>query len=291
MKPSLSLRRRARMLLSLSFVAVAVAACGPLAPQRQATVDRMYVLYCGEAHIPDISPWSPGVDVGKPFDFSDNCYLIRHGDDWMIWDTGFADALVDAPDGVAGARGMRARRTRTLASQLAEIDVSPTQVRYMVFSHTHGDHVGNSRLFPTATVYMQEPEYDAAFGPEPERYGFVPSTYETLRANPIVKLHGDFDVFGDGSVRILSTPGHTPGHQSLLVRLPKSGAVVLSGDAAHFTENFVARRAPGFNFDVDQTRRSMDRLATIVEAEHARLWINHDRAQSLTIAHAPAFVE
>jgi len=106
-----------------------------------------------------------------------------------------------------------------------------------------------------------------------------------------VKLQGDFDVFGDGSVTILSTPGHTPGHQSLLVRLPKTGAVVLSGDMAHFEENFVNRRVPVFNFNAEQSRQSMDKIDAVLKAEHARLWINHDAHQSATIVHAPQFIE
>jgi N-acyl homoserine lactone hydrolase len=112
-----------------------------------------------------------------------------------------------------------------------------------------------------------------------------------LRESTVVKLDGDADVFGDGSVKILSTPGHTPGHQSLLVHLPKTGAVVLSGDVAHFQENFVNRRVPGFNFNIEQSRQSMDKIDAIVKAEHAQLWINHDFAQSATIAHAPQFFE
>lgn len=282
--------RRIAIALLSSLTALLVACAAP-GPSRTAGVQGLYAFYCGEAHIPDISPWSPGFDVGQPMDFADNCYLIRHGDDWMLWDSGFTDALVDTPEGVVGARDMRSKRTRTLASQLAEVGVSPGQVRIVAFSHTHADHVGNSRLFPKATLYIQQAEYDAAFGPEPARYGFVPAVYETLRANPVVKLNGDVDVFGDGSVRILSTPGHTPGHQSLLVRLPKTGPVVLSGDVAHFESNFVNRRAPAFNFDVEQSRRSMDRIAALLEAEHARLWINHDAKQNAAVPHAPAFVE
>lgn len=279
------------MILLLSSLIVVMAACSPMNPRPQAGVQGLYVFYCGEAHIPDISPWSPGFNVGKPMDFSDNCYLIKHGDDWMLWDSGFTDALADTPEGVLGARNMRMVRTRTFASQLDEVGVAPAQVRFIAFSHTHADHVGNSKLFPTATLYIQQAEYDAAFGPEPMKYGFVPSMYATLRDNPTVKLQGDFDVFGDGSVKIISTPGHTPGHQSLLVRLPKTGPVVLSGDIAHFEENFVNRRAPGFNFDVEQSRRSMDTVDALLKAEHAQLWINHDAHQTKGIAHAPAFVE
>jgi glyoxylase-like metal-dependent hydrolase (beta-lactamase superfamily II) len=263
--------------------------CGSMASSSPG-VQRLYVLYCGEAQIPDVSPWSPGFNVGQAAVFSDNCYLIQHGRDWMMWDSGYPDSLADKPEGIVGPRS-RALRTRTLASQLAEIGVAPNQIGYLAFSHSHGDHVGNGNMFSAATLYIQKAEYDAAFGPDPAKYGFVPETYERLRANRVVQLAGDFDVFGDGSVKIVSTPGHTPGHQSLLVRLPKTGAVVLSGDAAHFSENFALRRVPGFNFDIEQSRQSMDKLDALVKAEHAQLWINHDAQQNATIAHAPKFID
>jgi N-acyl homoserine lactone hydrolase len=266
---------------------VLAAGCVAMAPATSC-VQRLYVLYCGEAQIPDVSPWSPGVNVGQAALFSVNCYLIRHGTEWMLWDSGYADSLVEKPEGIVGPRS-RALRSKTLVSQLAEIGVAPNQISRLAFSHFHGDHVGNADLFSTATLYIQKPEYDAAFGAEPAKYGFAPATYERLRASRIVKLEGDFDVFGDGSVRILSTPGHTPGHQSLLVRLPVTGVVVLSGDAAHFEENFAQRRVPGFNFDKEQSVQSMDKLDRIVRSERAQLWINHDSRQNASVDHAPKF--
>jgi len=282
--------RRVGAALLLAAIAGVGAGCGAMSAVSPGGVQRLYVLYCGEAHIPDLSPWSPGFHVGEPAVFSDNCYLIQHGKDWMLWDSGYPDSLADKPEGIVGPRS-KAVRTKTLASQLAEIGVAPGQISVLAFSHSHGDHVGNGNLFTAATLHIQKAEYDAAFGPDPAKFGFVPATYDQLRASRVVKLDGDADVFGDGSVRILSTPGHTAGHQSLLVRLPKTGAVVLSGDVAHFQENFAERRVPGFNFDKAQSLESMAKIARIVEAEHAQLWINHDAKQSATIAHAPQFVQ
>jgi len=282
------LQRKALAFLCAALAALA-AGCGAMAPASSG-VQRLYVLYCGEAQIPDVSPWSPGFNVGQAAVFSDNCYLIRHGNEWMLWDSGYDDSLVGKPEGIVGPRS-RALRTRTLVSQLAEIGVAPGQVSRLAFSHSHGDHVGNGNLFTAATLYIQKAEYEAAFGAEPAKFGFAPATYDRLRTSRVVQLEGDFDVFGDGSVRILSTPGHTPGHQSLLVRLPETGAVVLSGDAAHFEENFVKRRVPGFNFDKEQSLQSMDKLDRIVKSERARLWINHDSAQNATIAHSPKFYQ
>jgi N-acyl homoserine lactone hydrolase len=278
--------RRAGLLLS----AVLLAGCAPLTTERQASVQRLYAFNCGEARVKDVSRWSPGVNVGKQMDFSDNCYLIRHARGIMMWDSGYSDAVAAMPNGLNTPLSV-ARLPRTLASQLAEIGVAPTQVTHLAFSHTHSDHVGNANLFTSATLFMQEPEYDAAFGPNAGKFNFAAANYDKLRANPVVKLKGDYDVFGDGSVTIISTPGHTLGHQSLLVRLPKTGPVLLSGDAVHFQDNWDQRRVPGFNFNKEESLKSMEKMAALMASTKAQLWINHDKAQSDRIPHAPAFVE
>ena len=270
---------------------LALIGCASIPLAVAAGVQRLYVLDCGESKVPDISPWTAGIDSGQSAVFSNNCYLIRHGKDWMLWDSGFPDAIAALPDGVAGPRNMRGYRSQTLVSQMATIGVTPDKVNHLAFSHEHGDHVGNANLFTLATLYMQQAEYDAAFGPSPERYGFNPANYGKLRASKVVKLNGDYDVFGDGSVRILSTPGHTPGHQSLLVALPKTGWVILSGDAVHFKSNWDARRVPSMNVDRQETLVSMQRLADVAAERHAQLWINHDRAQSDQLRHAPEAYE
>ncbi|HWF93557.1 MAG TPA: MBL fold metallo-hydrolase, partial [Xanthobacteraceae bacterium] len=109
--------------------------------------------------------------------------------------------------------------------------------------------------------------------------------------HPVTKLTGDHDVFGDGSLVLISTPGHTPGHQSLVVKLPKTGTVILSGDAVHFKDNFDNRRVPAGNTDKDQTLASMQRIADFLSKEQAKLWINHDKVQSDTLKHAPEFYD
>jgi len=278
---------RALALISLTLVLMG---CAQVLAPRPGGVERLYVLDCGETRIPDLSPWSPGFNVGTAGTFSVNCYLIRHTQGWMLFDSGYPDALANSPEGLAGPLST-AFRKRTLVAQMAQIGVTPGQVTRVAFSHTHGDHVGNANLFSAATLYIQQAEYDAAFGPDPAKFGFQVANYDKLRASTTIKLQGDRDVFGDGTVVILSTPGHTPGHQSLLVRLPRTGAVVLSGDAAHFRENFDQRRVPSFNFDHDASIASMDKLAAIVQKEKAQLWINHDNAQSATLRHAPDFYD
>jgi glyoxylase-like metal-dependent hydrolase (beta-lactamase superfamily II) len=104
-------------------------------------------------------------------------------------------------------------------------------------------------------------------------------------------LEGDRDVFGDGSVVILATPGHTPGHQSLLVKLPKTGAVVLSGDAVHFKSNWENRGVPANNFNKEETLTSMQKISDTLTREKAQLWINHDKAQRDSLKMSPAFYD
>lgn len=276
--------------LALALI-LAVIVEGP-ARAADSGVERMYVLNCGESRTTDLSIWSPGFNVGKAWEFTDNCYLIKHKSGWMLWDTGMSDAIANMPDGLKAAGGLLTLRvTKTLASQLSELGVAPTDITRLAISHFHGDHCGNANMFTAATLYIQEPEYEAAFGPDPAKFNFSPNLYDKLRANPVVKLNGDFDVFGDGSVVILSTPGHTPGHQSLLVRLPKTGAVILSGDMVHFEENWVNRRVPARNYNREQSAQSMDKVAAVLSQEDAKLWINHDKTQSDRIQRAPEFVE
>src|SRR5712691_169283 len=261
---------------ALAWTAVLAGAAGGL--------ERLYVLDCGQNIGKDQSRWSPGVNEGKSIEFSDNCYLIRHAKGLLLWDTGIPDAVAAMPDGMVVANGaITQRRAKTLAAQLAEIGVKPADVTYLAVSHTHGDHVGNVALFPSSTVLIQGAEYEWAMSQAAR-----PSFAATQKFE---KLSGDRDVFGDGSVTILSTPGHTPGHQSLLVVLPKTGALVLSGDAVHFQDNWEHRRVPAMNFNRDQTLASLQRIATVLEERKATLWINHDKPQSTQLRYAPAYYE
>src|SRR5437660_1823578 len=220
-------------------------------------VERLYILNCGEGVAGDISRWSPGVNVGKSMDFVDNCYLIKHAQGYLLWDTGLTDAIAAMPEGQrpADPRMTHWRRPKTLASQLDALGVKPADVKYVAISHTHPDHVGNVEMFPQAMLLVQKAEYE---WPNPLGVGrFKPE-------HPATKLSGDHDVFGDGSVTIIATPGHTPGHQSLLVKLPKTGAVLLSGDAVHFKENWDNRRVPENNTDKQQSAASMARMADVM---------------------------
>jgi glyoxylase-like metal-dependent hydrolase (beta-lactamase superfamily II) len=174
------------------------------------------------------------------------------------------------------------RRNRTLAAQLQEIGVKPSDILYVGISHTHPDHTGNIDLFPDATIVIQKSEFDATQASQ--RPAFAAT-------HKVMKLEGDKDIFGDGAVTVISTPGHTVGHESLLVHLPKTGWVILTGDAVHLKENWDAKRVPSMNVDKDKTVASMQRLADLMKEHNAQLWINHDKPQSDALLHSPGFYE
>ena len=264
------------ILVAIAALGLAVSAAIAQSPG----VDRLYVMDCGHSAATDQSRWSPGVNVGKPIELSDNCYLIRHGAQWLLWDTGYPDAVAEKPTTTPVGT---ATREKTLAAQLAEIGVKPSDIRFITVSHTHGDHVGNVDMFPESTLLIQKAEVDWAFAPD-KRPPFKAE-------RPMRTLDGDLDVFGDGSVTILATPGHTPGHQSLLVQLPKTGWVILSGDLAHFKDNWDNRRVPSMNTSAEQTQASLKRVADLLAAKNAQLWINHDKPQSVGQKHSPAFYD
>jgi N-acyl homoserine lactone hydrolase len=300
-------------LCGLAFLIVFTAAVfsQPIQAQTKTSgVDKLYVLDCGHGRAPDESArWTPGSNIGKPLDISVNCYLIHHGQGYFLWDTGLSDRVAALPEGWLPTNNPAAdilwTRAKTLAAQLKELGVSPDDIKYVGISHTHPDHVGNAELFPKSTILIQKAEYEFYFGPAKPGAATLPQEALTLppgdtqprfsKEHPVKLVIEDQDVFADGSVVILSTPGHTPGHDSLLVHLPKTGWVILSGDAVHLQTNWDNRRIPYFgNMPTEQkleTLLSMQRIADLMSFYHAQLWINHDNEVSAKQKHSPKFYD
>jgi glyoxylase-like metal-dependent hydrolase (beta-lactamase superfamily II) len=203
----------------------------------------------------------PGMTLQLVF----SCYLIKHGSDYMVWDTGFgADAGATAPK-------------TTLTEHLAKLDVKPEQVKFVGISHYHGDHIGGAGAFPNATLLIGKGDWDLLTAPKPpEGVNPAPLRHWTSGAGKVEPLPLDKDVFGDGSVIVLATPGHTHGHHSLLVKLPQAGAFILVGDAAHFRENYDTNGVPSFNLDRAHTLASLDRIKKIAANFKATVVIQHD---------------
>ena len=287
------------------LVAMAVSISGTSAIWAQSSgggqgVERLYVLDCGQGHATDQSRWSPGVNVGKPIDISVSCYLIRHAQGYFLWDSGISDEVASMPNGwLPGndpATGIHWTRAKTLAAQLKEIGVAPADIRSIGISHTHPDHIGNIEMFPRTTVLIQKAEFDDYFAPGKPPVAVPSATTPTFsKEHPVNLIQEDLDVFGDGSVMIFYTPGHTPGHDSLLVHLRKTGWVILTGDAVHLRGNWDNRRIPYF-FRLSteqklQTLTSMQRIADLMSFYHAQLWILHDKTQTDKQKHAPVYYE
>jgi N-acyl homoserine lactone hydrolase len=204
-----------------------------------------------------------------------SCYLIKHGDQYLLWDTGHA---MTAP---------KVAPKVSIVDQLAKIDVKPEQITYVGISHYHADHTGQVGSFPKATLLIGKGDWDAITSPKPgPGVNFAPFANWAKGDGKVEALPNDKDVFGDGSVIVLATPGHTPGHRSLLVKLPQMGNVVISGDAVHFRENYETNGVPWFNYDRAQTLASIDRLKKIVANFKATLIIQHDARD---IGKLPAF--
>ena len=275
-------------LLPILIITIALYGCEAKKPTEPTL--KLYVFECGIHKFQDISGFSPGVDKGVAKTLTNSCYLVKHKKGYLLWDTGLNDSI--------GTKGIEVKDWKLhlsmknpLMQQLKEINVKPEDITYLGISHFHFDHTGNANNFPQATLLVQKEEYEAAFGKEPEKYFFDPKTYNKLNKDKAVQLTGDHDVFGDGRVIIKRGIGHTPGHQYLYVDLEKTGGIVISGDLVHYTKNWKHKRVPGFNFDKEQSVKTMADAEVFIKEKKAQFWIQHDLEQNATIKHAPAFYQ
>lgn len=249
---------------------------------------KLYVLDCGTIDVADISAFSPGHDKGVKKTLKNTCYLVDHPKGKMIWDTGLPDGLVEKKNGLTNG-GFHLTVTKTLKSQLKEINIDPSEVKYIALSHFHFDHSGNANLFKDSALIIQKEEFSAIYSKNAKKYHFDPKSYSKLDKKKAIVIDGDYKVFGDDLVTIIKTVGHTPGHQSLKLELESEGTVVLSGDLYHFEKNRKHKRVPGFNFNKKTTIQSMNKIEDLLAKENATLWIQHDPVQFTKFKLSPQF--
>jgi N-acyl homoserine lactone hydrolase len=266
---------------SIGLAAAAFALAGFQPPSSGAAPMQLWRLDCGTVQVGNLDMFSDTyLYVGRSKVLTDSCYLIRHGENYLLWDTGLPGELAGktVPMG-----DMTLTVTRRIVDQLRQIGVSPDRINFVGISHRHDDHIGQAADFPKATLLIGTEDFETVKGRSESAPRFAPWI---KGGGKVEKIEGDHDVFGDGKVVMLDMPGHTEGHHSLLVRLPRMGPVLLTGDLFHFYENVRNRGVPSFNADRADTLASMDRFDAIARRLKAKVVIQHEPGD---IAKLPAF--
>src|ERR1700691_2553189 len=240
-----------------TFVCLIVLAVGASASRAQkvaapVTSLRVYLFDCGLIKGED--PLAYGLnqgDVKKP-EMVGPCYLIVHPKGTLMWDVGvIPDSAFKGNEPVTRSDdGDSVSSPRPLLPQLAALGYPPGNITYVAFSHYHFDHTANANAFAGSTWLVHAAERDAMFAASPEQQ----SAYNRLRTSKTVILpNSDYDVFGDGTVVIKYAPGHTPGHQVLALKLPKTGPVVIGGDLWHYVAEETSSNPPHDEANPTQT--------------------------------------
>lgn len=294
----------ATVALAAAFL-VTVIACSPQqtdssAERRdpQTAGMRLYVFDCGTLQV-DPARFRLKREEVATTALSVPCFLVAHPQGRLIWDPGAVPDAEWAPTGAevahrvvlpdGGTRDVKLRKR--LTPQLAEAGYAPADITHIAFSHYHYDHTANANAFAGATWLVRRVERDAMFAETPPSVA-QPSSYSALKTSKTVIIDSDeHDVFGDGTVVIKLAAGHTPGHQVLYVKLPKTGGIVLSGDLYHFPEARALKRVTVFDVDQTQTPISRDAVDAFLAKTGAQLWIQHDDIANAKLKKAPDYYE
>ena len=301
-RPAVRLQAAARKLkVGARFLAL-IAAClscgaavGADRPQEPAVAGagvKLYTLDCGHMDFKDMGYFADtGEYDGTAGKLIASCFVIKHPKGTLLWDSGLGDKIAETPQGIDLPGGqIHFSVPQTVASQLEEIGLAPADITFVSFSHLHVDHAGNANMFPSSTWILNSNEIAWATA-TPTPFGVDPSLFSGYKTAKTKMIDGDYDVFGDGTVRILKAPGHTPGHAVLELKLKKAGVVILSGDLYHRHENRTFQRVPTYNYDRADTLASIDRIERIVKNTKARFVVQHDAADLETLPKFPAYLD
>ncbi len=244
---------------------------------------QLWRLDCGEMIIDDISYFSDTYRYdNQSADIGNGCYLVQNGDRYLLWDAGIASEYLN---NTKKSGGWLSRISTTLVDQLSKIKLKPADIDYLGISHFHGDHIGQAKDFSASSLLINQADAQWI------RANKESKTHQRLAAwfdgdAEVVEITRDHDVFGDGRVMIIATPGHTPGHSSLLVRLKETGPVFLTGDLFHFRSELKLRNVSKWNTSRADTLASIERFEGIVAALNPLVIVQHDKAD---ITQLPAF--
>jgi len=253
---------------------------------------RLYVLDCGIITPPNVDNYGLKASEVADTRMVTPCFLIAHPRGTLMWDTGeIPDSAFK--DGVLPQKLRNYTVNRPLLPQLAAIGYAPANITYMALSHYHGDHVANASLFAGSTWIVQKGDRDPILAPRAADSRVPdPIFFEGLaKSKTIVLNNEDHDVFGDGTVVIKTSPGHTPGHQALYLKLTNTGNLLLSGDLYHYPEEITYKKVPNFDTDREQTAKSREKIEAFVKQNRAELWIQHDYTTGIKRKMAPQFYD
>jgi N-acyl homoserine lactone hydrolase len=286
----------ARAFAGIIGVALVLVASAELAtaqahkPPRPPKTPRLYIFDCGVIHTTNGDAYSLKKEEMASTEMSIPCILVAHPRGTLMWDNGDIPDRAFPPGGGQATSGV-VTQDKPLLPQMAAVGYAPSDITYLSMSHYHGDHVANANAFAGATWLVRKVERDRMFAAEPILRSPI-ENYGALRNSKTILIDKDeWDVFGDGAVVIKSTPGHTPGHNVLFLKLKKTGPVVLSGDLYHYPEERTLNRLPVAEFNKDQTAASRAELEIYLKKTGAQLWIEHDIIANARLKKAPGFYE
>ncbi|MCC5926038.1 MAG: N-acyl homoserine lactonase family protein [Bacteroidetes bacterium] len=279
---------------AIAMVAVGLSMAAPAQAQSPEGM-KLYITSSGELNL-DQGWLTAMTNHGNRIDIPVPMYIIDHPDGLVVFDTGMNIAVV--PDNgaeywgpVAGAFTPTMSREQGIDRQLNRIGKSVEDVRYVVHSHLHLDHAGNISMFPNATHIIRKAELQNAWWPERfQRAAYVMDDFKSTYQLNIIELTRDLDLFGDGSVELIDTKGHTKGHQSMIVRLPNSGTMILASDAAYMAENLQGT-VPGIVWNVEYAMDAIERMKLIRDIEGGKIILSHSMEMYNTLRHLPQYYD
>lgn len=238
---------------------------------------------------------------GEPYEGACPFYLVEHDDGTVLFDTGVSYEMATDPEsyGQHGAphmvefvKTLDIDESRTPTALLDDAGYEPGDVDYVVMSHLHTDHAGNIDAFPDAEFLVHEDELRYAMWPTaPSQAAFyLDGDLEALRSPQydVTAVSGRYDLFDDGSIEVVPTPGHSPGHQSMVVELEDEGTVILGGDVANLQAGFEQNLPASFTWSLDDAVESMQKIRQEREASDADLYLHHDRDDQSRFPDPPA---
>lgn len=243
-----------------------------LAQLPRVTTPRLYVIDCGTLIYNRPEDYGLTRDEVANTNMAVPCFLVVHPKGILLYDTGLSDRLVGRPVYENVDFGYGQIKFNTLRGELADLGVRPQDITFLALSHSHFDHVGNANDYAGSTWLAQRAELKVMFGPDARSE--AAADFAALAHARTQVLDGDHDVFGDGTVILKFTPGHTPGHQCLYVKLAKTGGVVVSGDLYHYAEERTLHKMPAEE-RTSGTVASRARIEQFLQETKSQLWIGH----------------